>query len=1191
FGTHELKPEMTAPIAWTWSNKWGGRTFTTSLGHPHDFESRQSMRVMVNGTLWSAGQNVLTASTEVQTFSIKESTSNVSNENKTTRRSESATLSDPLLHSKLQPERGTIFYGNSFMERLQEDGTLEALLHSAKAGERHRFRSLAYTGDEVGFRIRPDKFGDHLGYVVSQFSADRVVMCFGMNEAFEGLDGIPKFSKKLELYLSIIKDRHPRSDLVLVSPTAVAESSAGEFPDAVKRNADIATYCKVMQQVAEKNGVAYIDLFGPSKRLFVEHKFPLTTNGLHLNSAGNQAIASILAGALSSSEQVSTVDTSSVGFESLRRLVSRKAYEAAMAHHPANGIHYYGIRGRPFEYNTEIPHHFKLAEQLDEAIWNQAANLNIAQSFPKLPIIQAEPPAKRPRKGLGTIQQTQQDLANFEVAEGFGVNLFASSEDFPELINPLQMNFDSRGRLWVACFESYPVPLPGTLSKDKILIFEDTDGDGKADRKTVFADDLKLPDGFVFYKDGIIVSVSRKLIWMRDTNGDDVVDIQEELLRGIDDTDTHHGGYLARTPQGHVVFCEGVFHRGQFETPYGPVRTKDATALYFDPVTRALSIERQTNHPNPWKISFNQWGESMQMFGGGQIIDCDYYNILTPIGTSSSSSMGMPFRDDKGCTLIFVSSSHFPEEWQGGLITGHLLAKNAVLYTPLEIVDGTYVKGGDSLNLLSSPNKVFRPTDLAFGLDGALYISDFYYPIIGHAQHSIRDVNRDYSNGRIWRLTRKGTPLNNAPEIYGMPVVDLFSWLTHSQIRVRELVREELEKRPRSSVLAVAKSLVRNAEENETLGLELLWLFERLKDYSQKDLLRQLAKSKNVNVQRAAARSLRWWAPSLGGEAIVLAGELIQSADERTKIAIVSVASHLQREDHSWMELIDQVKATPSTPLDKVIALASLHDSPPINPEFPLLKVEDETRLSGWLMNPSGIGGSIWLKSDQTQDLVLGYRGNPYMNLNLNNIPLQRATGSVHSKHGQINVTIQPGINKIEFFSEMGGKPRKGSTDLYLANLVGAKSQSIIFAPDETEHRVWADIYGSENATVTDNRIYLKTVPAKMAFNVTEITVKAGRRYQFILENPDFMLHNLVVTQPGKETAVGEMADAMAAQPDAMAKHYVPDTDMIIFATPQIAQGQKVEMEFTTPSEPGIYPFICTFPGHWRIMRGAMVVE
>lgn len=693
----------------------------------------------------------------------------------------------------------------------------------------------------------------------------------------------------------------------------------------------------------------------------------------------------------------------------------------------------------------------------------------------------------------------------------------------------------------------------------------------------------------MFYRDGIIVSTPRRLIWLRDTDGDDVADRREEMLRGADDTDTHHGGYLARTPQGQVIYCEGLFHRGQFETPHGPVRTKDATALYLDPVTRELSIQRQTTHPNPWKISYNAWGEAMQMFGGGQIIDCDYYDVWTPVGTSSSGSMGMPFRDDKGCTLAWVSSPHFPKEWQGGLVTGHLLSKNAVLYTPLKIDGGTYVKADDSVNIFSSSNKVFRPTDLAFGLDGALYVSDFYYPIIGHAQHSIRDANRDYANGRIWRVTRKGVPLAKAPFIDRAPLNQLFSLLSHPQLRVRELARLELEKHPTEEVIAEAKSKI--GTNSDVLRLELLWLFERAKDYSQTNFFKSLVKLNNLNVQRSAARSLRWWAPVLSSDARAIASQLAASEDDRTRMAVISVASYLQVGDKTWREFIHNVKAEPDTPLGKVVSLASLYDTPPLKPQFPLLRVDQGANLSGWLMNGSGRGGSLMVKSERPQDLVLGYRGNAFMNLDLNNIPLQRATGSQHTKNGQLNVTLQAGENKIEFYIETDGRGRTGRIDLYLANLVGGKPDGLTFARDATEHLTWTRAYDGENAPVTESRIRLKAVPAKMAFNVTEITVKPDHQYTFTFENPDHMLHSVVITKPGQGTVVGEMVDAMTNQPDAMAKHFIPDTDLILFATPQIPFGGKFEKEFTTPSEPGRYPFICTFPGHWRLMSGVIIVE
>ena len=944
-----------------------------------------------------------------------------------------------------------------------------------------------------------------------------------------------------------------------------------------------------MQRIAGEQKVRFIDLLAPSKKLFAENPDRLTQNGLHLNTAGNRAIAKLLASELADKSKVDTIDENAPGFDALRKLVSRKAYEVAMAYKPANGIHYYGLRSRDFEYAAEIPHHLKLANQLDKAIWKQAANLSKPLPFPGLTTAQAEPPAKKPKKGLGLIKTTTEDLKDFTVADGFEVNAFASSEDFPDLINPLQIHSDAKGRLWVSCVESYPVPVPGVLSNDKILIFEDTDGDGKADKQTVFADGLKLPDGFVFYKDGVVVSVARKLLWLRDTDGNDIADVREELLRGADDTDTHHGGYLSRTPQGDIILTEALFHRGQFETPQGPLRTKNVAILHFDPRDHSLSIERQTSHPNPWKISWNDQGEAIQMFGGGQITDCDFYNIETPVGTSSPSDFGMPFRDDKGCTIEFVSSQHFPKDWQGGVVTGHLLGKNTVLYTPLEYDGGIMTKAADSAPLLTSSNKSFRPTDLEFGLDGALYVSDFYYPIIGHAQHSIRDENRDYTNGRIWRITQIGNELTTAPKISGASTDELLALLAHPQVTVRELARYELENRPDTEVLATAKSQLGKLDKNSIAALEFLWLFERLNDDSGLELFKELVESENIVVVRAATKSLRTWQPQLGKEAKEIALKLAKSGDERTLISLISTSSYLQKMDPWWADFIQSIEATDRSPISKMQELASRYDAPALSPEFPVLKVAPDCDLKQWLPNKQTGGGSLFITSSEEQPAILGYRNNPYMCINVNGIPLVRYTGSMHSKDGQMTIELVPGINHIEYFQEKKG--RRTSNNLYLSNMTGSVPEGVQFPKDTAEHQAWATSWNDRFATVTDSRIYIKAVPSQMAFNVKKITVKPGTEYQFIFENPDHMLHNLVITAADKGDEVGALADAMASQPDGMAKHFVPETDLILFSTPQIPHGEKYEAKFTTPKKPGSYPYLCTFPGHWRIMSGTMIVE
>lgn len=1088
------------------------------------------------------------------------------------------------------PNTVTFLYGNSFVERLQEDGTFEALLQVAEPNKRHKLRSFAYSGDEVGFRIRPEKFGEHLGFISKQLKCDRVIMCFGMNESFAGVAGIEAFRKDLDIYLEIIKDRHRGAEMILVSPTAVEKSQVGVYPKARDRNADINAYCEAMKEAAAKQGASWLDLFTPSKELFSKSEAPLTVNSLHLNSEGNQRIAEVFAKLLAPSAEWKDINPDSAGFTALRNLISRKAYETAMAYRPANGIHYYGVRARSYEYTAEIPHHLHLADLLDEAIWKQASDISRIEPFPDLPTNQAVPSPRAPKKGLGKILTSEEDLKTFSVADGFEVNLFASSEDFPELINPLQINFDAQGRLWVVTFASYPIPVPGTLSDDKVLILEDTDGDGRADKRTVFADQLKLPDGFVFYRDGIVVSVARKLVWLRDTDGDDVADIRQELFRGADDTDTHHGGYLARTPQGHVIYCEGLFHRGQFETPHGLVRTKDATALLWDPSTQALSIERQTNHPNPWKISYNSWGESVQMFGGGQLIDCELYNVSTPVGVYSPDELGRLFGYGKGCAMAHVSSAHFPEDWQGGLVTGHLLGKNTVHFTPLKLVGEAYANGSDDLQILSSSNASFRPVDLTFGLDGALYVSDFYYPIIGHAQHSIRDKNRDYSNGRIWRVTRKGIRLAKAPEIKDASMKELFGLLSHPQTRVRELAREHLENHPIEKVLKMANSMAPIADNNGLLGLELLWVFERAKDFSQKDLLKKLLVSERPEIRHAATRSIRWWAPVLGKEAHQLASDLWQAGDLRTQVALISVASYLRDMDTFWQDFIDNAEAEPNTKLATMIKLAKGYRAPSIKPEFPLLKVDPSTKLTGWLTGGSAGSGTLIVRSDRKQEAVLGFRRNSTLNLDLNYVPLRRATGSVHMGNGQFNVTLDEGDNQIRYFLSQGKKPNP-FVDLYLANPIGSVPTGIVFPANEDEHRKWNAAYDAANATVTEDRIRIKAVPSKMAFNAKEFRVRPGHTYQFAFENPDHMLHNLLIVKPGKAAVVGAMADKMAAQAGAMEKHFIPDSDLILFSTPQIPYGEKFEAKFTTPDRPGRYPVLCTFPGHWRMMTSMMIVE
>lgn len=969
---------------------------------------------------------------------------------------------DALPEVQIDHDALTVLYGNGLIMKLQEEGSLEAHLHAAAPDKKEQFRAMAYSGDQVGFRIRAEKFGTHMAYLVKQWKADRVVMGFGGNEAYGGADGLAEFKEDLQSYLGIIAQRHKGAELVLVSPIAAEKNSDILNADLERRNNDLSLYTEAMREGATQvKGVTFIDIYTPTLAAFTGQDGKYTFDGMHLNDAGAELVGRLLAEKLNGAEAMS--DEVEPAFKRLKELVVRKSAEVLQAYHPSNGVHYYGVRGRTYEYLPEIPHHLKLANTLDEVIWEQAQDLSQVSEIPTLEVLQTEVKSNKPKRGLGEVKSSKEDLKDFKMAEGFSVECFATSEQFPALVNPLQIQSDARGRIWVTTYRDYPNPLPGAKADDKILIYEDTDGDGSADVETVFCEGLYLPDGFVFYKKGVLVSANRKILYLEDTDGDGKADLEEEVLRGFDYTDTHHSGYLARTPRGDLLISEGLFHRGQFEALNGVMHTKDTCIMSLDMDTRHLTLERQTEAPNPWKISYNRHGESIQYYGGGQTLDADVFNIATPVGVVEQGAIGGVLRYDKGCTAEIVESPHFPQEWQGGVLSGHLLTKNEINYTPIKVEKGTYRTAGQKVTLISSKNKVFRPTDMTFGMDGALYISDFYYPIIGHAQHSIRDKNRDFANGRIWRVVHDESPLVKIPTVPGKGAEELIPLLKHPYLKVRQSARIALEALDREAVL----NAVSGVEGEEGFLLEVLWLQERFKSFQSPEILRSLLDSSDINMQRAAVRSLRWWADSLGeAETRAILEKMAQHDDERLRIAVVSVISHLCQEQESLAEILEQIKPR-DKPLTSVLDLMKRRNKGGISPEFPLLTINKKAYLSAdfYLSDDFVKQGELYFKSDEERDLVVGHAGNPNVNLNANDSPLLIAT-SLHTKSSQNSLSVQKGLNKLEYVMSPSRRknakelePGKVPFSLYISDKKGGVSEGITFSQDVTEHAEWKEEY------------------------------------------------------------------------------------------------------------------------------------
>jgi azurin len=120
--------------------------------------------------------------------------------------------------------------------------------------------------------------------------------------------------------------------------------------------------------------------------------------------------------------------------------------------------------------------------------------------------------------------------------------------------------------------------------------------------------------------------------------------------------------------------------------------------------------------------------------------------------------------------------------------------------------------------------------------------------------------------------------------------------------------------------------------------------------------------------------------------------------------------------------------------------------------------------------------------------------------------------------------------------------------------------------------------------------VAIKTIPEEMKYTVTNFTVKPGQYVRITLTNPDEMQHNLVFVRPGSVEAVGALVTAMAKASDAADRNYVPPTPDVLVWTKLVDPGQSVTLEFIAPQQVGDYPYMCTFPGHWRTMQGVMKV-
>ena len=1064
-----------------------------------------------------------------------------------------------------------LFYGNAMVERLLEHGEMEARVQIATRGKNLHFRSLAWTGDEVSNRLRAEGYAAHMKDLLAEWPANVVVLGYGGNESFAGAAGLAAFRSALSGYLDQLARLHPGAQFVILSPI-VTESDAA-------RSAVVKLYADALADAAKRRGAMFVDLFTASEAAYAKSKTPLTTNGIHLNDEGNRAMATVIATALAgkAAEQANAAHVKEVA-----AAASQLAYYTAEIVRPKNGILYYGQRKRANERAAELPLYLQRISKADALVHEVAASESV--KFADLPFVALAPlppvTTGGSNSGVGTVKPPAEMQADLKVAPGYTLNLFASEEQFPELRAPVQIAFDARGRLWVVTMPSFPHTVPGQPQEDKIIILEDTDRDGKADKCTTFAGGFDALDGIAFTENGALIGEQSRHWLMRDTDGDGRADTKTEALRGLDVTDSHHGGMVATDPTGGVWFSDGVFHRSQFETSFGVHRGFDSSTYRQNMLTGRIETEWQSITPNPWRVTFDRTGNTFQMYGDGSVID-GLALTWTPLGVYHPFRHGEGVGYGKGSAAASISSPNFPDEYQQGMASAALLGPYAVSLTKFDFANGQ-AKGSGRLDVVTSQNPAFRPVDVNFGFDGALYVSDFSSAIIGHAQNPMRDARWNHTKGRIWRVVYDAKPIvKEWPLIEGRSAQELCALLTHPQDIVRHHVRIELRKLGKPALAAVDTWVAGKAGDDQAM-LESLFVCEGLGE-TRPALLSALLKSQSPMHRAAAVHLVRLQAARLS-DFVALLESVATDAHPRVRMEVVDAIAHSRPAFPAVEKLVHSFHGEQNASVKQMLADLSAGTAPRLASSVPVLEIPKDALLAKWNNLGEGVC-QTFIQSDAAQPAVLALRYS-YLDVSLNGVQVL-SFDSQWTSEQQARLELQPGLNTLEITYR---KLRAAPPAVYLFSPIGEKLSGARLASDDAQLAAFSAEWEKTNATL-GKALRVQAVPNQMIFAPRELRAKPGAKVRLIFDNPDLMMHNFVLLARGAEEEVGALADKLAADPKGMAQNYVPVSPKVLFATPLVAPNTKAELTFDAPKEPGEYPYLCTFPGHWRVMKGVLIIE
>ena len=893
-----------------------------------------------------------------------------------------------------------------------------------------------------------------------------------------------------------------------------------------------------------------------------------------------------------------------------------------------------------------------------------------------------------------------ESMSLMQVPPGFELQLFASE---PNIINPIFMNWDEKGRLWVIETVDYPNEVKdGDIGDDRIKILEDTDGDGKADKTTIFADKLNIPTSFVFVNGGIIVSEAPSFLFLKDTDGDGKADVRQPILTGWGKDDTHAQASNLRYGLDNKIW--GVVGYSGFNGKVGDSAMRFSSGLYrFTPDGKKLEYLSTTSN-NTWGLGFSEdfdvfistannthsgfYGIDKKYLTMGKIDESGvekldaHYEIHVATKNLRQVDVHGGFTAAAGHSLY--TARNFPKEyWNRIAFVNEPTGR--IIHRAIMRQDGAgFKEEGDGWNILTSADEWAGPIQAEVGPDGALWVVDWYDFIIQHNPtpsperggyqakngkgNAYINPLRDHERGRIYRIVNKSHNQLNTFSLSKSDTKGLINALSNNNMFWRTTAQRLLVENGDKSVLPALYKLVRNEKADEIginpAAIHALWTMHGLKalDGTNKEALDVAVKAMShpvAGVRRAAVQVLPRTPAML---AAMQKAKVLDDADGRVKLAAILALADMKPSAEVGEALVN-VALQPENEKDKwlkwAITAAAVHNQTYFAAAFNKKGVVATTsnigeaslaqrlamlnRITSIPLPVRRSAGSPPLEAPDVTNKEINISGDLQKNGNFPYQGLIMAHGNILSGYGlflkdnklyfQVNQDSKsysissenlPATGKFNFRATLlkEGAMQLSINNKQVANTLAAglfaaplktglrigmedKQGSDKIADYPDTFRLRAALMGAKLEVFTPGSpksiaaavkptvskvIVVGVVKDVMKFDKALITAKAGSVVQIVFKNPDHMQHNFVLIKPKTIEKVGAAADKLAMDPNGTKLNYVPRMPEVLQATPLINPGGEFTLTFTVPNTAGDYPFICTFPGHWRIMRGVMRV-